>query len=107
MLADEVDRVIRDQVYCETVFFVRSLGFVPTTAARRISLADSLVCEDVHEQTYRELGYRLIKVPVGPLAGRVEQVRRVAGYGANQVSGSSSTSAAPAEDSAPTTSVRR
>lgn len=107
MLADEVDRVMRDQVYCETVFFVRSLGFVTPTAARRISLAESLVFEEVHEQTYHELGFRLIKVPVGPLASRVEQVRRVADYGANQVSGSSSISAAPAEDSAPTTSVRR
>lgn len=107
MLADEIDRVMRDQIYCETVFFVRSLGFVTPTAARRISLADSLVFEDLHEQTYRELGFRLIEVPVGPLASRVEQVRRVADYGANQVSGSSSTSAAPAEDSAPTTSARR
>jgi predicted ATPase len=76
MLADEIDRVVRDQVYCETVFFVRSLGFVTPTAARRISFADSLVFEGVHEQTYRELGFRLIEVPVGPLASRVEQVRR-------------------------------
>ncbi len=94
MLADEVDRVMRDQVYCETVFFVRSLGFVTPTAARRISLADSLVFEKVHEQTYHELGFRLVDVPVGPVANRVEQVRRVAVDGANQVSGSSATSAA-------------
>jgi predicted ATPase len=82
MLADEIDRVMRDQVYSETVFFARSLGFVTPTAARRISLADSLVFEDVHEQTYRELGFRLVEVPVGPLASRVEHARRVAGYGA-------------------------
>jgi predicted ATPase len=75
MLTDEIDRVRRDLVYGETVFFVRSLGFMTPTAARRISLADSLVFEDVHEQTYRELGFRLIEVPAGPLADRVEQVR--------------------------------
>lgn len=107
LLADEIDRVMREQVYCETVFFVRSLGFVTPTAARRISFSDSLVFEEVHERTYRELGFRLIEVAPGPLANRVEQVRRVADYGANPVSGSSATSAAPAEDSAPTTSVRR
>jgi predicted ATPase len=107
MLADEIDRVLRDQIYCETVFFVRSLGFVTPTAARRISLEDSLLFEDVHEQTYRELGFRLIEVPAGPLASRVKQVRRVADYGATQVSGSSSTWAAPAEHSAAPTSVRR
>ena len=78
LLADEIDRVTRDQVYCETVFFVRSLGFVTPTAARRISLADSLVFEDVHERTYRELGFRLVDVPAGPLANRAEQVRRLA-----------------------------
>jgi predicted ATPase len=107
LLSDEIDRVLRDQVYCEAVFFVRSLGFMTPTPVRRISLADSLVFEEVHERTYRELGFRLIDVPPGPLASRAEQVRRVADYGANQVSGSSSTSAAPAADSAPTTSVRR
>jgi predicted ATPase len=78
LLADEIDRVNRDRVYCESVFFVRSLGFVTPTAARRISFADSLVFEDVHERTYRELGFRLIDVPAGPLADRVEQVRRFA-----------------------------
>jgi predicted ATPase len=102
LLVGEVDRVMRDRVYCESVFFVRSLGFVAPTAARRISLADSLVFEEVHEQTYRELGFRLITVPVGPLAGRVEQVLRVAGYGANQASGSSATPTLPAANSAPT-----
>lgn len=82
LLTDEIDRVMRDQVYRETVFFVRSLGFVTPTAARRISFADSLVFEDVHERTYRELGFRLIDVPAGPLANRAEQVRRVAVNGA-------------------------
>lgn len=109
LLSAEADRVLRARVYCRTVFFVRSPGFVTPTAARRISLADALEFEAVHERTYRELGFELAEVPAGELAWRTEIVRRVVAgdYGANQVSGSSSTSGVPADASAPTTRVRR
>jgi predicted ATPase len=78
LLAAELDRVIRDGVYARTVFFVRSQGFVTPTAARRISLAESLEFERVHELAYRELGFELTDVPSGPLAGRAALVSRVA-----------------------------
>jgi predicted ATPase len=78
LLAAEVDRVLTDRLYT-AVFFVRNQGFVEPTAARRISFADSLVFEDVHERTYRELGFELIDVPAGPLAWRTELVRAAAG----------------------------
>jgi predicted ATPase len=76
LLTAEVGRLLRCGSYARTVFFVRSLGFVTPTPARRISLADSLVFEEVHERTYRELGFRLVDVPPGPLADRVAVVRR-------------------------------
>lgn len=115
LLAAEVDRAVAGGRYGEAVFFVRSQGFVTPTAARRISPADAAAFEQVHEETYRELGFRLIDVVAGPLADRVAVVEHAAAalsaapasYGANQVSGSSATSAAPADASAPTTSVRR
>jgi hypothetical protein len=109
-------------MYERSVFFVRNQGFVAPTSARRISFAESLAFEDVHEQTYRELGFALVDVPAGPLADRTALVRREAlrlaagqgsadqrpaDHGRNQVSGSSSTSGAPADASAPATSVRR
>jgi predicted ATPase len=71
LLAAEVDRVVADRPYT-AVFFVRNQGFVEPTAARRISFEDSLVFEDVHERTYRELGFELIDVPAGPLEWRAE-----------------------------------
>jgi hypothetical protein len=123
LLTAEVDRVVRERRYERPVFFVRNQGFVAPTSARRISFADSLAFEEVHERTYRELGFTLIEVPAGALPDRVALVRHEAvrlssarttgddgaapGQGANQVSGSSSTSGAPADASAPTTSVRR
>jgi predicted ATPase len=81
-LAAEVDRVLQAGVYASTVFFVQSLGFVTPTAARRISLTDSLAFEEVHRSTYAELGFRLVDVPPGPLASRAGLVRRAAGLAA-------------------------
>jgi predicted ATPase len=48
-LAREVDRVIAGSFYERTVFFVRNLGFIEPTAARRISFEDSLAFERLHE----------------------------------------------------------
>jgi predicted ATPase len=78
-LTAEVDRVLKAGVYASTVFFVQSLGFVTPTAARRISLTDSLAFGEVHRRTYAELGFRLVDVPPGPLAVRACLVRGAAG----------------------------
>jgi predicted ATPase len=74
LLAEEVDRVLQESVYEPTVFFIRNQGFVQPTAARRISFEDSLRFEGIHEQTYLELGFRLVDVPPGPLRDRVRLV---------------------------------
>jgi predicted ATPase len=74
-LESEVDRVVTGEVYERRVFFVRNLGFVEPTAARRITLADALRFEQVHEETYRAFGYQLVDVPPGPLADRVAAIR--------------------------------
>jgi predicted ATPase len=44
--------------------------------ARRISFADSLIVEQLHEQTCRDLGFRLVEVPAGPLIERVVLVQQ-------------------------------
>ena len=78
LLQAEVDRVVAERVYA-AVFFVRNLGFVEPTAARRISFPESLAFEELHERTYRELEFELIEVPAGPLPWRVAQVCAAAG----------------------------
>ena len=75
-LAREVDRAVSDGSYEKTVFFIRNQGFVAATAARRISFADSLVFERIHERTYRDLSFEVVDVPAGPLAERVARIRR-------------------------------
>jgi predicted ATPase len=76
LLAGEVERVVAEGVYEATVFFVRNQGFVEPTAARRISFADALAFEELHEQTYRDLGFDLVEIPAGPLPGRAALVEQ-------------------------------
>ena len=71
LLAGEVSQMVAEGTYEPTVFFIRNQGFVKATAARRISFEDSLVFEQFHVQAYRELGFKLVDVPAGPLADRV------------------------------------
>jgi predicted ATPase len=70
-LAREISQILAAGTYENTAFFIRNLGHVEPTAARRISYQDALAFERIHEQTYRELGFRLVDVPAGPLPGRV------------------------------------
>jgi predicted ATPase len=79
LLDREVASMMARGTYETTAFFVRHQGFVEATAARRISFEDSLAFERLHEQTYRDLGFRLVEVPAGPLAGRVELIRHAVG----------------------------
>jgi predicted ATPase len=71
--------VVAERTYEPTVFFIRNQGFVTATAARRISFEDSLVFEQIHEQTYRDLGFEAVDVPAGRLADRVALILQATG----------------------------
>ena len=60
--------------YERVAFFVRNLGFVEPTAARRITFEQSIGFERIHEETYRELGFDLVEVPPGALPQRTELI---------------------------------
>jgi predicted ATPase len=77
LLSAELDRIIGGAVYARIVFLVRSQGFVTATAARRITLAESLEFERMHEEAYREYGFELVDVPAAPLAHRAALVCQV------------------------------
>ncbi|WP_432972294.1 AAA family ATPase [Dactylosporangium sp. CA-233914] len=76
-LAAEATRIERDKTYERRVLFVRLMGFIVPTAARRIDLRESQRFERIHEEVYRGLGYELVEVPPAPLPERVELVARV------------------------------
>jgi predicted ATPase len=73
-LAGEADRVVAEQVFERAVFLVRPLGFIEATAARRISYADSLIFEKMHEAVYAEHGFELIEVPPVSTADRAAMI---------------------------------
>jgi predicted ATPase len=74
VLAEEVARVIDERVYEHSVFFIRPLGFLVPSSARRISYPESLRFEAVHEQVYREHGYQLVEVPAAPITERAAAI---------------------------------
>jgi len=73
-LSAELNRLATEEIYATDVFFIRPIGFIEPTAARRISYAESLEFELLHEAAYREFGFRLIDVPPAAPATRASQI---------------------------------
>jgi len=74
-LAGELERLKKEAIYQNQVFFIRNLGLVAPTEARRITFEETLRFEKVHEETYRGLGFELVPVEPGSLAERVATIR--------------------------------
>jgi len=74
-LAGELRRVKNEAIYQNRVFFIRNLGFVTPTEARRISFEDTVRFEKIHEETYRGYGFELVPVEPGSLAERVATIK--------------------------------
>lgn len=80
VLSRELERVLTKQLYQPEVFFIRTLGFIAPTAARRISFEEAIRFERVHEKVYREFGFQLVFVePAAPSdrANRIKAFLRV------------------------------
>lgn len=74
-LIRELERIKNEAVYQSQVFFIRNLGFVTPTEARRISFEESLRFERIHEDTYRGFGFTLAYVEPGNMLERVRTIR--------------------------------
>jgi predicted ATPase len=74
-LASELERVKKEAIYQNRVFFIRSLGFITPTEARRISFEETVRFEKIHEETYRDYGFELVAVEPGSLAERVRLIK--------------------------------
>ena len=75
-LRTEIEELTRSGFYERRVFFVRLMGFIEPTAARRIGLEDARRFEAVHERTYRAHGFELVPVEPGSVVDRVAAIRR-------------------------------
>ena len=63
-LTGELERIKAEAVYQGRVFFIRNLGYIHSTEARRISFDEALRFERIHEEIYQAAGFELI--PIGP-----------------------------------------
>jgi predicted ATPase len=75
VLAAELERITNESIYDKRVFFIRNLGFIINTEARRISFEETLRFEKIHEETYRNFGFELIAIEPGTLADRVMKIK--------------------------------
>jgi predicted ATPase len=75
-LARELDRIRSEGVYQKRVFFVRNLGFITPTEARRITFEETVRFERIHEETYRDFGFEPISIEPGAVTERVAIVKR-------------------------------
>ena len=73
-LRGELERIEREAIYEARVLFIRNLGFVTPTDARRISFEETLRFERIHEETYRALGFELIPIEPATVAERVRRI---------------------------------
>jgi predicted ATPase len=74
-LAAELERVKKENIYDRRVFFVRNLGFITSTEARRISYEETLRFEQIHETVYRDNGFELSYIERGSVTERVQTIK--------------------------------
>jgi predicted ATPase len=74
-LSRELERVRAEEIFQRRVFFIRNLGFITPTEARRISFEETLRFERIHEETYRNFGFEIISVKAGGLLERVAAIK--------------------------------
>jgi predicted ATPase len=79
LLVSEMDRVKKEAIYQNRVFFIRNLGFVTPTEARRISFEDMVRFEKLHEETYRDFGFELVSIEPGSVLERVRMIKAAIG----------------------------
>jgi predicted ATPase len=74
-LSRELERIKAESVYQPRVFFLRSLGFITPTEARRISFEEAMRFERIHEETYRRLGFDIVSIEAAGLLDRVAAIK--------------------------------
>ena len=74
-LTRELKRIQAEHIFQPRVFFVRNLGFVAPTEARRITYEEALRFEKIHEDTYRAFGFEIVSIEPGTLPNRVSRIK--------------------------------
>ena len=91
-LISELERLEQQSVFQRRVFFMRSLGFIKPTEARKISYEDAQRFEQMHENAYRERGFEIVPIYAASVLERAAAIRRAVWFSADSlpISGSAS-----------------
>lgn len=76
-LSCELERISTEAIFHRSVFFVRNLGFISPSEARRISFEEALRFERIHEETYRRFGFELIYIEPGSPSERATAILKM------------------------------
>ncbi|HXM60949.1 MAG TPA: AAA family ATPase [Terriglobales bacterium] len=74
-LSRELERIKGEDIFQKRVFFIRNLGFITPTEARRISFEETVRFERIHEETYRNFGFEIVAIEPGSLSERVAAIK--------------------------------
>jgi predicted ATPase len=77
LLVEELECALVKGWFQPEVFFIRSLGFVTPTAARRITLEEAIRFERVHEEVYRDFGFRIVDVEPASPSVRANRIKEL------------------------------
>src|SRR3954447_6516811 len=75
LLTSELERINKEAIFERRVFFIRNLGFITPTQARRISFEETLRFERIHEETYGHFGFEFVSVKPASLLERVSTIK--------------------------------
>jgi predicted ATPase len=75
VLGAELKRIGNESIFDNRVFFIRNLGFITNTEARRITFDETLRFEKIHEETYRDFGFELVEIEAGSVTDRVGKIK--------------------------------
>lgn len=76
-LLQELRRVRAENVFQDRVLFLKNLGFITPTDARKITYEETVRFERIHERTYRDLGFEIILINPNSVSDRVKQIKHV------------------------------
>ena len=74
-LVRELERIKAEAIYQKRIFFIRNLGFIKPTEARRINFEETLRFERIHEETYQNLGFEIVSIEPGSVLDRVVAIK--------------------------------
>ena len=76
-LSRELERIGAEEIYQKRFFFVRNLGFITPSEARRISFEEALRFERIHEETYSNFGFEIVSIEPGSVPERVAAIKQL------------------------------